>query len=154
MDVTYLTSSGAESLQGELEALEGVDRPGLVTQLKEAIAQGDLSENADYHDTKEKLGFVDGRISRIKGILAMAVVINGVSRSDKVRIGSTVVVQFEGEDEEEQYQIVDSPEASPAAQKISQKSPIGSALIGKKAGDKIEIEVPGGVTRLEVLSIS
>lgn len=150
---TYLTKEGEDALRRELVELRDTRRPALAQRLKEAAAQGDLKENADYHDAKEKLGFIEGRVQQIESILLKAIVVDGSGPSDEVRIGSTVVIQEEGEDIDEEYRIVGSAEANPRERKISEKSPIGSALLGKGIGKKVTVETPGGVIKFKIVDI-
>ena len=150
---TYLTAEGEDALRRELQLLKDSRRPALAQRLKEAAAQGDLKENADYHDAKEQLGFIEGRVLQIEAILRNAIVVdNSVSR-DEVGIGSTVVIQEDGVGEDEEYRIVGSAEANPRERKISEKSPIGSALIGAKVGDKVKVKTPDGVIKFEIIDI-
>jgi transcription elongation factor GreA len=140
----YLTEEGRESLQRELDILITVRRPELARKLKEAVAQGDLKENADYHDTREQQSFVEGRIQYLENLLLSAVVIENNGNLDYVTIGSTVVIKEDGGDEDEEYMIVGPAEADPRTGKISHESPIGKALIGRKKGDKVRVETPAG----------
>jgi transcription elongation factor GreA len=150
---TYLTQEGEEELRKELKQLVSVRRPELAQKLKEAVAQGDLKENADYHDAKEQQGFVEGRIQHIEMILRNAIIVENTGPSDEVRIGSTVVIREEGTDDDEEYKIVGTAEANPRERKISQKSPIGAALIGKKKGKKFKVKTPDGVIKFKVIDI-
>jgi transcription elongation factor GreA len=144
-EATYLTPEGKIELERELEQLKTVTRPELAVRLKEAVAMGDLKENADYHDTREKMGLLDGRIQNIESILRTAVIIETDGKTDEVRIGSTVTIREVGGDgEDETYTIVGPAEANPREGKISQKSPIGAALIGHKKGDKVRCQTPNG----------
>ena len=153
IEETYLTAEGEDGLRRELEQLTKTRRPALAKKLKEAVAQGDLKENADYHDAKEQLGFVEGRVLQIEAILQNAIVVDNSEPSDEVRIGSTVVIQEAGIDEEEEYKIVGSAEADPRGRKISEKSPIGAALIGAKVGDKVKAKTPDGVIKFKIVDI-
>ena len=150
---TYLTKEGEDALRGELTQLRDTRRPALAQRLKEAAAQGDLKENADYHDAKEKLGFIEGRVQQIEAILQNAIVVDSSDGSDEVRIGSTVIIQEDGEDFDEEYRIVGSAEANPRERKISEKSPIGSALLGKRAGEKVKVKTPDGVIKFKIVEI-
>lgn len=143
-DVTYLTAEGKAELERELKELTEIKRPELAQKLKEAVAMGDLKENADYHDTREKMSLMDGRIQHIESILRDAVVVSSDGRTDEVRIGSTVTIREEGFDENEKYTIVGPAEANPREGKISQKSPIGAALLGRKKNDKVKCQTPNG----------
>ena len=150
---TYLTKEGEDALRRELTQLRDTRRPALAQRLKEAAAQGDLKENADYHDAKEKLGFIEGRVQQIESILRNAIVVDSSEPSDEVRIGSTVIIREDGEDFDEEYRIVGSAEANPRERKISEKSPIGSALLGKSAGEKVKVETPDGVIKFKIVDI-
>jgi transcription elongation factor GreA len=140
----YLTPEGAEELQRELDKLLYERRPELARKLKEAVAQGDLKENADYHDAKEQQAFVEGRIKYLETVLRSAVIISNDGTSDVVNVGATVTIVEEGTDEEETYVIVGAAEANPRDGKISNESPIGSALLGHKKGDKVRVKTPNG----------
>ena len=150
---TYLTKEGEDELRRELRQLIETRRPALAQKLKDAAAQGDLKENADYHDAKEQLGFTEGRVLHIESILQNAIVVAEAGPSDEVRIGSTVVIQEDGTGDDEEYKIVGSAEANPRERKISQKSPIGSALLGKQKGNKVKVRTPDGVIRFEIVDI-
>ncbi len=150
---TYLTKEGEDALRRELTQLRDTRRPALAQRLKEAAAQGDLKENADYHDAKEKLGFIEGRVQQIESILRNAIVVDSSEGSDEVRIGTTVIIREDGEDDDEEYRIVGSAEANPRERKISEKSPIGSALLGKRAGEKVKVKTPDGVIKFRIVEI-
>ena len=150
---TYLTKEGEDALRRELKELRDTRRPALAQRLKEAAAQGDLKENADYHDAKEKLGFIEGRVQQIESILQNAIVVDSSQPSDVVRIGSTVVIQEAGEDFDEEYRIVGSAEANPRERKISEKSPIGSALLGNRIGERVKVKTPDGVIKFKIVDI-
>ena len=150
---TYLTREGEDDLRRELRRLIETRRPALAQKLKDAVAQGDLKENADYHDAKEQLGFIEGRVQHIENILQTAIIVDETGSSNEVQIGSTVVIQEMGTDDNEEYRIVGSAEANPRERKISQKSPIGSALLGKSKGNKITVETPGGDIRFKIVDI-
>ncbi len=150
---TYLTKEGEDELRRELRQLIETRRPALAQKLKDAAAQGDLKENADYHDAKEQLGFTEGRVLHIESILQNAIVVAEAGPSDEVRIGSTVVIQEDGTGDDEEYKIVGSAEANPRERKISQKSPIGSALLGKQKGNKVKVRTPDGVIKFEIVDI-
>ena len=142
-EVSYITAEGKAELERELEELKTIRRPELALKLKEAVAMGDLKENADYHDTKEQMGMAEGRILHIESILRNAVIIEKTN-GDFVNIGNTVTIREDGMDEDETYTIVGAAEANPTEGRISQKSPIGSALLGHKKGDKVRVETPNG----------
>ena len=146
---TYLTAEGAEELRRELQELLEVRRPELARKLKEAVAEGDLKENANYHDAKEQQAFAEGRIQYLENLLRAAVIITPDGASDVVGLG----IREEGGDEDETYMIVGAAEANPRDGKISQRSPIGSALMGRKKGDRIRVETPGGEVIFKIKKI-
>lgn len=144
-----LTKEGVKELQAELAELKSklVD---VIEAIKVARDQGDLSENAEYHAAKEDQERVDSRISEIEHILANTELVSNRVKNT-IGIGSSVTLKNGGKPVT--YHIVDSVEADPLAAKISDESPIGQALIGKKVGDKVEIELPAGKTVFEVQEI-
>ncbi len=153
-DKVYLTAEGAEELQRELDMLITVRRPELAHKLTEAVAQGDLKENADYHDAKEQLAFVEGRIKYLENVLHTAEIISAADSSkDVVSVGSKVTIVEDGTSDEETYSIVGAAEANPAEGKISNLSPIGSALLGAKKGEKVRVNTPGGQIVFKIKSI-
>jgi transcription elongation factor GreA len=149
----YLTPEGAEDLRRELDLLLNVRRPELAQKLKEAVAEGDLKENADYHDAKEQQAFLEGRIQYVENVLRTASIIDNKGGSDIVRLGSVVTILEEGADSEETYSIVGAAEANPREGKISHESPIGGALLGHKKGDKVRAKTPGGELVFKIKSI-
>ncbi len=153
IDVVYVTEEGLEEMKQELHTLKTVRREEISYKLEVAISQGDLKENADYHDAKEEQGFVEGRIRDLEDQLRRAKVIVDTGPSDTVRVGSTVTVSEEGFDEEETYSIVGAAEADPSNGRISNESPLGRALLGARIGDSVEFESPGGVVTFEIISI-
>ncbi len=152
-DEVYLTPEGEADLKRELEELVNVKRPELAIKLKEAVAEGDLKENANYHDAKEQQAFIEGRIQYLENILRSAKIITNDGPSDEVRIGCEVTIREDGSDEDETYMIVGAAEANPREGKISQKSPIGQALLGHKKGDKVKVQTPAGTTIFKIRSI-
>ena len=149
----FLTKQGAEELQLELDDLLNVKRPALAQKLKEAVAQGDLSENADYIDAKEQQGFLEGRIRYLENLLRSATIIEDNHKpSGVVRMGSTVTVVQKGE-EPETYTIVGAAEANPREGKISNESLLGSALLGRRVKDKVTYEAPGGEITFKITEI-
>lgn len=149
----YLTAAGAEKLRAELVELKGPRRIELSKRLREAISQGDLSENADYTKAKEDQGFLEGRIQELEYLLANAIIVEEeqIDRN-KVSVGAIVTVQEEDYDPE-QYKMVGAKEADPRRGMISNESPIGSALMGRKVGEWVEAVTPGGVVRMKILKI-
>ncbi|MCC7522298.1 transcription elongation factor GreA [Candidatus Uhrbacteria bacterium] len=147
----YVSPEFLEKLKDELKDLKTNKRRELANRIEEAKALGDLSENAEYHEAKDALGFVEGRIMEIESILKDMVIVENEKGASNVRIGTTVKVMVNGKPKS--FQIVGSNEADPLAGKISNESPIGSALMGAKAGDKVSVSTPGGTTVYEVLEI-
>lgn len=149
----YLTAAGAEKLRTELQELKGPRRSEIARRLRDAISQGDLSENADYTKAKEDQGFLEGRIQDLEYLLANAIIVEDehIDR-DKVSVGAVVTIQEE-DYEPEQYHLVGAKEADPRQGKISNESPIGSALMGRKVGDWVEALTPGGTVRMKILKI-
>lgn len=143
-DAQYLTPEGKERLEKELRELLEVKRPELAAKLKEAISMGDLSENADYHDGKEQQALLESRIRDIESILRSAVIIEETRAAGIVNVGSQVTVVEEGE-APETYRIVGAAEADPSSGLISNESPLGSALLTKKKGDKVKVNTPNGL---------
>jgi transcription elongation factor GreA len=150
-----LTVIGAEKLRAELQHLKTVERPAVIQAIAEARAQGDLSENAEYDAAKEKQGFIEGRIADLEGKLANAQIIDPTTLDADGRIvfGATVELEDADSGESVTYQIVGDDEADIKAGKISVSSPIARALIGKYAGDSVDVQAPGGVRQYEVLDV-
>lgn len=152
----YLTAQGAEELQQELDELINVKRPALAALLKEAISQGDLSENADYHDAKEQQAFLEGRIQYLENLLHHAIVIDEDTANtplNEVQVGSEVTILGDGETDVETYRIVGAAEADPRNGKISHESPIGAALLGRAVGDTVHVQTPSGKWAVTIKSI-
>ena len=150
----YLTSAGLAKLKEELEQLINEKRLEISTRLREAILQGDLSENADYIATKEEQGFVEGRIQELDYIISNAKIISDRSgNTDEVSIGSNVTIQ-EGDFEHEDYHLVGANEANPQEGKISNESPIGKAILGKKKGETVIVKTPAGEISLKIINIA
>ncbi len=152
-DVTYLTVEGKQELERELDTLVSVKRQELAQKLAEAVSQGDLKENADYHDAKEQQAFIEGRIKYLENLLRSAVLIENDGASGIVGLGARVTIVEEGYDEEETYTIVGMAEANPGERKISNESPVGMALLGHKKGDKIEVNTPSGAMTFKIKSV-
>jgi transcription elongation factor GreA len=146
-----ITASGLEELKKEFTNLSEVKRPAIVTRLSAARSMGDLSENSDYINAKEELSFLDGSISELEDLLKNAKIVSPAS-SDKVDFGHSVTVQMDHN--ETTFHIVGEWEAKPAQQKISHSSPLGQALMGKKVGDKAEVDAPAGKIIYTILDIS
>lgn len=148
----YVSPEFLEKLKVELKELKTVKRRELANRIEEAKALGDLSENAEYHEAKDALGFVEGRIMEIEELLKEAVIVQNEGGSSNVRVGTSVKVKVNGKPKE--FKIVGSNEANPLEGKISNESPIGSALMGAKAGDKVSVSTPAGTAVYEVVEIS
>jgi transcription elongation factor GreA len=152
---TPITLRGAEQLRAELRKLKGEDRPAIIRAIAEARSHGDLSENAEYHAAREQQGFIEGRIKEIEKRLAEAQVIDPSSLPDtgKVVFGATVDLAPVDGGPEVSYQIVGDDEADIRRGLVSINSPIARALIGRQAGDEVEVAAPGGARSFEVLAI-
>lgn len=148
----FLTKEGLEEVKAELDDLKQNVRPEVIQQIKEARAQGDLSENAEYHAARDRQGHVEARIKELEYIVDNATIIEE-GKKDKVSIGSKVEIKYIDDDEVEEYSIVGSTEADPFENKISNESPIAIGIIGKKKGDKVTIESPNGSYEIEIVSI-
>lgn len=148
----YLTKEGYENLTGELENLLNTERKAIAERIKTAKEYGDLSENSEYSDAKEQQSFVEGRIIELEHILKNAEIIDDSHQNcDAVNVGCTV--HLEAEDKELKYRIVGSTEADPTKGYISNESPIGKALLGKKKGEVVEVSVPAGVTKYKIREV-
>ena len=146
-----MTKEGLNTLKSELDELVNVKRPRLVERLSNARQQGDLNENSDYANAKEELEFLDGRIQELEGVLKNALVVSGNGKSNGVALGTKVTVKVNGE--KYVYEIVGEWEADPASKKISHESPLGQALVGKRVGEKVDVEAPAGKLTYQVLAI-
>ena len=148
----FLTKEGLNELQEELIDLKDNKRPEVILQIKEARAQGDLSENAEYHAAKDKQGQIEARIKELEYLIDNATIISN-TKSNSIKIGSTVEIEYVNEKETETYKIVGSTEADPFENKISNESPIATAILGKKVGDTVSIESPNGNYDIKIVSI-
>lgn len=146
-----LTEAGFTKLQAELEDLVKNKRPYAVDRLSQARSMGDLSENSDYHQAKEALEFIDGRISELESVINQAVVIKGKPSTKEVGVGAKVKVQI-GKSEHV-FSIVGEWEADPKEKKISHESPLGKALIGRKVGETVEVQAPAGRVEYTIVGI-
>ena len=148
----YLSREGLERARAELEELINVRRPEVAARIHDAKEHGDLNENAEYEDAKNEQAFVEGRIQALEALIKNATIIDDNHSSDHVQIGSTVVVR--SPNGEERFTIVGSAEARPNEGRISNESPVGRALLGKKKGDKVLVRVPAGDFTYTIVSIS
>lgn len=149
-----LTPQGLKKIEDELETLKTVKRKEVAERIKQAIAFGDISENSEYDEAKNEQAQLEERIAKLEMMLRKAKIIDEDDISiDTVGIGVTVRVKDIEFDEEVEYTIVGSAEADPYEMKISNESPVGRALLGKKVGDVVEVQIPDGVTEYKVLEI-
>ncbi|MEK7550841.1 MAG: transcription elongation factor GreA [Patescibacteria group bacterium] len=147
-----ITKSGLETLKSELSVLVDEKRPKLVERLAYARSQGDLSENSDYQSAREELEFLDGRIDEVRGVIQKASVVSVKNGASEIGVGTKVTLKVNGKNH--LYEVVGEWEADPVNKKISHTSPLGQALLGKKKGDKIEVEAPVGKISYEILAIT
>ena len=150
----YLTPEGLKKLEDELQYLTTVKRAEVAAAIQSAKEEGDLSENAAYDEAKAAQGFMEGRIQTLQALLQEVVIIEPQQNSDVVALGSKVTVVEEDNEDPETYTIVGSAEADPLEEKISNESPIGSALLTHKTGDVVTVQTPGGEVRLKIIEIS
>jgi len=149
-----LTYEGLKKLEEELELLRGPKRMEIKERIKTALSFGDISENSEYDEAKNEQAYIEGRIAQLEAMLKNARVIDEEDVStDKVTIGSKVRVMDLDSNEEDVYTIVGSTEANPIEMKISNESPVGSALMNRQVGDTVEVAVPDGVLRFKIVKI-
>ncbi len=150
-----ITVHGAQLLKEELQRLKHVERPAVINAISEARAQGDLSENAEYDAAKERQSFIEGRIAELEGKLSAAQIIDPtlLDAEGRVVFASTVTLQDLKSGDNVTYQIVGDDEADLKVSKISISSPIARALIGKYAGDEVDVQAPGGVRSYEIIDV-
>jgi len=150
-----MTIEGFRRLQEQLKQLEHEEWPDIIKEIEEARAHGDLSENAEYQYAKEKQGHLDAKIRQIKDMLSRAEVIDPSKMAgDSIAFGATVIARNLQTDQEVKYVLVGPEESNVTEGKISIQSPIGRAFIGKKPGESVEVDTPGGVRAFEILKIS
>lgn len=155
MSKVPITLRGAELLKAELHRLKTVERPAVIAAIAEARSHGDLSENAEYDAAKERQGFVEGRIAEVEGKLGNAQIIDprALDADGRVVFGATVELEDIDAEQTVNYQIVGDDEADLKQGKISLNSPVARALIGKFAGDVVEVQTPGGRREYEILDV-
>lgn len=146
-----LTREGLAELKREYDGLINEKRPVAVKRLADARELGDLSENSEYAAAKQDLSFIDGRILELEEILHSAKLITNNHAKNEVDVGSKVTLHVDGKREE--FMLVGEWEADPKEKKISHESPLGKALMGKKVGEKVEVEAPAGILIYKILSI-
>ena len=149
----YLTEEGLEEIKKELDELKLVKRPEVINALKDARAQGDLSENAEYDAARSEQAIVESRIKDLEAMLERAVVITKVD-TDVVSIGTKVTLEYVDDDDTEEYSIVGSQEADPFSNKISNESPIAKAIMGLKVGSIVSVDSPNGKYDVKILAIN
>ena len=149
---TYLSRDGYEKLRAELEEMTNTRRAEVARRIHDAKEHGDLTENAEYEDAKNEQAFVEGRIQSLEAIIKNATIIDENHSTEHVQIGSTVSV--ESGDGVELFTIVGSAEAKPNEGRISNESPVGRALLGKKKGEKVVVRVPAGDFTYKIVKIT
>lgn len=154
MEKVPMTAEGYAALDAELKRLKTDERPAVIAAISEARSHGDLSENAEYHAAKERQSFIEGRVAELEDKLARAHVID-ISRlsGTNIKFGATVTLLDEDSGDEAVYKIVGEDEADVRGGKVSITSPVARALIGKEAGDIVEVSAPGGAKSYEVLKV-
>ena len=150
----YLTREGRARLEAELEDLSTRGRKDIAERINAAKELGDISESGEYEDAKNQQAHLEGRIREIKSILSRAQLIDEENgHASEVRVGSKVTVRIDGESEDETWTIVGSTEAKPRDGKISNESPLGSALLGKRPRQKVSVHTPDGVMKMTIVKI-
>jgi len=149
----FLTPEGRAKLESELEQLKTVRRGEVAERIHAAKEEGDIMENSAYDEAKNEQAFVEGRIMTIEQMLKNAVMIVETRARDSVGLGSYVTVVERGGGDDEMYQIVGSAEADPTRGRISNESPVGRALLGKRVGDEVQVKIPDGVRHLKITEI-
>jgi transcription elongation factor GreA len=148
----YITKEKREGLEKELKDLKGLGRKEVLDALEYAKSLGDLSENAEYHQAREEQAKLEERIVRIEQVLQSSQVVSGGGGED-IEVGSKVVVVKQGDSEEKTYQIVGGEEADMREGKISNRSPFGKALFGKKKGEEVTVSTPKGVVNYKIIKV-
>ncbi len=149
----FLTPEGRAKLEAELEHLRSVRRAEVAERIHSAKEEGDIMENSAYDEAKNEQAFVEGRILTIEQMLKNAVLIDESRSADSVGLGSYVTIVERGASDEDVFHIVGSAEADPTRGRISNESPVGRALLGKRAGDEVQVKIPDGVRYLKIKEI-
>jgi transcription elongation factor GreA len=154
MDKVPMTEAGHAAMMDEIKHLKSVERPRIIRAIEEARSHGDLSENAEYHAAKEQQGWIEARVAELEDKISRAEVID-ISRlsGDTVKFGAKVTLVDEDTEDESIYQIVGEFEADVKQGKISVSSPIARAIIGKRKGDSVEVNTPGGGKSYEIVKV-
>jgi transcription elongation factor GreA len=147
----YLSAARLQELKDELKELKTVGIPKIAQQIDDAKQNGDLSENAEYSDAKERMAFAHGRVAVIEHLLSDTIIVEEKSKGSEVHVGSTIVVETAGE--KRTYSIVGSNEADPTAGKISNESPLGESFLGHAVGDTVDVTTPVKTTTFKILEI-
>jgi len=150
----FVTEEGFKNLQDELEYLKVTKRKEVVASIKQAISFGDLSENSEYDEARNEQAEVEKRINEIENLLTTVKIIKNDENTEVVHVGKTVKVYDYEFDEEEEYKIVGPTEVDIAQNMISDESPLGKALLGKRAGEEVSFEAPGGVIKVKLISVN
>ena len=150
----FFTEEGLQKAEDELEQLKSVERRKVADNIKEALAYGDISENAEYDHAKNEQARLEEKISKLEQQIGNAVIIEENTSKDIVNVGSGVIIQEAGSDYTEEYKIVGSAETDPLKGKISNESPMGEALLGKKVGEIVPVSTPDGIVDFEVIEIN
>jgi transcription elongation factor GreA len=154
MEKVPMTAAGYAALDAELRTLKSAERPAVIQAIAEAREHGDLSENAEYHSARERQSYIEGRIKELEAMLSRAEVIDPLKvAGSTIKFGATVRLVDEDTEEEKTFQIVGEAEANVEAGKLNVRSPLARALIGKAAGDTVEVMTPGGGRSYEVLRV-
>lgn len=149
---TVITRDGYQRIVKELDELKNVKRKEIAARIQDAKELGDLSENAEYSEAKNEQGFIEGRIAELENLLKTVSVVDTPTDSHVVHVGSTVTVKGKGQTRN--FTIVGSNEADPSAGKVSNESPFGKAFIGKRAGETVTVQAPGGASSYEIAAIA
>jgi len=148
----FVSQDKLDSLKKELKELREIKIPLIAKRIDDARQMGDLSENAEYHAARDEMAWVQSRVKEIENILSNVVLVDTQSgKKGVINVGSKVKVRFK--DNVKEYSIVGAQEADPLSGKISNESPLGGALMGKKKGDKVEVEIPAGLQEYEILTV-
>lgn len=152
MKDSYISKEGLEKIKEELEQLIKVERPEVIERIARARELGDLSENAEYHEAREKQSFIEGKIQELEYLIKNAMIIKASKKTDAVSIGSTVHASCDN-GMKLKYTIVGHTEANPGEGRISNESPLGQAFIGKGIGHEFELNVPAGKIKCKITHI-
>lgn len=149
----YLTREGQIKLEIELEDLTTNGRRDVAERIKAAKELGDISESGEYEDAKKSQALLEGRIREVKTLLSRAQLINENHNTREIGMGSKVTIRYDGDDDEETWTIVGSAEAVPSEGRISNESPIGAAILGKKQGQNVTVQTPSGVAKIAIIKV-